>query len=151
MQRALRSEEMVMMPFWGLGKVTGVSHGFYHIRPLRLHHPIRIPESNLAEMGIRPILSEVEMSEIIFLQRIPQRAMRQGLSGGYNQWIELLRSGMPGVRPWILRQMCRCTGPLGPRASELRAIIRQNFREEIQVVFGCSRRQAAAYARKALG
>ena len=58
MERALRIGEKVMMPFWGLGKVTGVSRSkilgceldFCHIRPLRLHHPIRIPESDLTGM-----------------------------------------------------------------------------------------------------
>jgi len=158
MERALRIGEMVMMPFWGLGKVTEVSRSkilgceleFCHILPLRLHQPIRIPESELPGMGVRPILSGRQMSEIIFLGRFPQRVARLGQSTGYEQWVKLLRSGMPGARPWILRQMRRSARPLGPRESELRETIRQNFREEIRLVFGCSRQQAAAYARKAL-
>ncbi len=147
-----------MVPFWGLSKVTGVSRAkvlgidldFCHIRPLRQNHPIRIPKADLIGMGVRPILSGRQMTEIIFLGHFPQKVVRLGQSPGYHQWIKLLRSGMPGVRPWILRQMCRSVRPLGPRESELRETIRQNFREEIRLVFGCSRRQAAAYARTAL-
>ena len=157
-ERSLRIGEMVMMPFWGLGEVMGVSQkavlgserAFFHLRPLRLHHPIRIPEEDLADMGVRPVLSGRQMSEIIFCREFPPRTARIGQTGGYDHWIKLLRSGLPGVRPWILRQMQRLNRPLGPRESELRQIIRQNFREEIRVVFGCSRCQAAAYARQAL-
>lgn len=158
MERPLQIGEMVMMPFWGLGKVTGLSRAgrpgsdqdFWHIRPLRLHHPIRIPEPALSGMGVRPVLTGRQLSEIIFSGHFSQRVVHMGQSASYEQWIKLLRSGMPGVRPWILRQMRHSARPLGPRESELRDTIRQNFREEIRLVFGCSRRQAAAYARRAL-
>ena len=128
MERALRNGEMVTMPFWGLAEVKDVSRSwelgsewdFYHIRPLHLQGAIRIPEPNLAEMGIRPILSRREMSEIIFLRPIPQGVRHLRQPGGYRQWIELLRSGTPGVHPWILRQMRRADKPLGPKESELR-------------------------------
>lgn len=158
MNRALGIGELVMMPFWGLGEVTGASQEHmlptgrhcFHVRPLRLRHPIRIPETDLKDMGIRPLLTGRQLSEIIFLGQFPSRVMSSSDAGSYDQWVRLLRSGLPGVRPWILRQMHRSLRPLGPRESNLRDIIRQNFREEIRVVFGCSRRQAAAYARKAL-
>ena len=150
--------ELVMVPFWGPSEVTGASRetvlgndlDFCHLRPLHLRHSIRIPRSDLAGMGVRPLLSGRQMSEIIFLGKSPQGAVRPGARGSYESWVRLLRSGLPGVRPWILRQMGAQVRPLGPRESQLRETIRQNFREEIRLVFGCSRRQAAAYARKAL-
>ena len=147
-----------MVPFWGPSEVTGESQAtvlgndldFCHVRPLRMRHDIRIPRSDLPGMGVRPLLSGRQMSEVIFLGQFPPRLLRIGESTGYEGWVRLLRSGIPGVRPWILRQMRASIRPLGPRESQLRETIRQNFREEIRLVFGCSRRQAADYARKAL-
>ena len=150
-----------MMPFWGLGEVTGLTQEtvlgapfeFYHIRPLRLDHPIKFPERDLAEMGFRPVLSGREMREIVF-GRPPASISCEGAQvGGYHRWVKLLRSGRPGVRRVILCEIQQAVASgriLHTRESELRAVVTQNFREEIQLVFGCSRQKAAAYARNAL-
>jgi len=150
-----------MLPFWGMGEVTGFSQAtvlgeeceFCHIRPLRLDHPIRFPQAELSTMGIRPLLSGRQMTEIVFLSSGETAASQEPGSQDYEEWVSLLRSGRPGARAFILRQMAQSVSigrRLRPRENELRLTIRQNFRDEIRAVFRCSRQQAAALARKAL-
>jgi RNA polymerase-interacting CarD/CdnL/TRCF family regulator len=150
----LRSE--VMVPFWGLcqvldlvdGNVGGHPARLYILQPEGASHTIQIPQQNVEELGVRPLLSPEQVSAALDEPHSAPLIPEEHPKVRYGRLMSLLRAGQPAARRQVLAALNR-VAELEPYELELRERVARNFRRELERSLGLSESEAAELVRVA--
>ncbi|MBT9587159.1 hypothetical protein IV102_27700 [bacterium] len=145
---------VVIEPFLGLCTITaltqqdilGTSQLFYELQPQTERTPlVKIPASQMVARGVRPVMSESEMSDALSNLEEATDVSREPASLRMRHWVDRLRSGRPSSPPSVLRQLKQMQQrgvKLTPKELSLEQAVQLSFRQEIACVMQISEGQA---------
>jgi RNA polymerase-interacting CarD/CdnL/TRCF family regulator len=135
--------------------ILGETIAFVTLRPFGENGGlIKIPLESMDARGVRPVMEPTRMLDIL---ETPLRAEPEEVQmrphQRFKRWVDLLRSGEPGVRRQILRELQdveKVSKKLTKQETELRQRLRSAFLLEVEAALGLSPSQAGRLINRSL-
>lgn len=111
---ALKAGDNAVYPGHGVGKVVsidtkeimGIKHSFFTIEILETGMRIMIPANNLQNVGLRPIISEMQAQEVIrILKTNEAKVDNQTWNRRYREYMEKIKTGSVFEIAEVLRDL----------------------------------------------
>ena len=153
---------LVTEPFLGPCLVDGVSQEdilgttlwFYELKPQGDNAPlVKVPASQMSSRGIRPVMSEAEMSNALSVLEEADDISQEPPSQRMRHWVDRLRSGRHSGPTNVLRQLRRMQQngvKLTPKELSLEQTVQVSVRQEIACAMKISASQAGLRLNSAL-
>lgn len=139
----------VYEPFLGLCTIVastqetmlGVQQWFYQLRPPEGSSVVKVPASQMAARGIRPLMSLAELETVLQPEEKPSEDAEENYGQRLRRWTDRLRSGEVAGATGILRELRGLTSRgvrLSPKEGELQDSLNKTVKQEIAAVMGIS-------------
>lgn len=153
---------LVVEPFRGVCTVVacksetmlGKAQLFYELRPSGSQSTIKIPAAQMVAQGVRPVMSEEEMSQVLGLAVSALEFPDESYGQRMDRWIANLRSGDHAGPPAILRELLvlqQRGGRLTSKENDLRESLSKSLRQEIALALNLSVAKAGVRLNQAIG